>query len=295
MKWHLLDLSQIVCPSVARCASVIGGRATVVLAQPSCQLLRHRWWAPAATLLSGGRIIAGTRSRTDASRSTSACARVPLRPACHPEDDTISGSTSGDWAGCDFSTDAGMPALHQPPPGRDRDPRRAVAQLDGGVANKLSDMWNTDGGCPAAQSVDEGGSGRSFLKRVATHGRQGELTMTRAIRMGSPTYIPLAALMRSLLLPRASRSWKAWLAGEMPRLLDTVVPGFDHFLHQSNPGFRRPGTLLLPVSIRIPVLAGIAQVTDRPDQWAPRISGMLQAADGHVSRVDIQPKTSAAE
>jgi hypothetical protein len=117
-----------------------------------------------------------------------------------------------------------------------------------------------------------------LLKRVAAHALQGELMMTRAIRMGGPN-IPLVALMRSLLLPRASRSSKAWLAGETPRLLDTVVPGFDRFLHQSNPGFRRPGTLLLPISIRIPVLAGIAQVTNRPDHWAERL---LRAAAGTV-------------
>jgi len=111
-----------------------------------------------------------------------------------------------------------------------------------------------------------------FLKRVAAPAQQGELMMTRAIRMGEPN-IPLVSLMRCLLLPRARRSWKVWLAGEVPRLLDAVVPGFDRFVHQSNPGFRQPGTLLLPVSIRIPVLAGIA----RPAHWVERLLGAVAA------------------
>jgi hypothetical protein len=46
--------------------------------------------------------------------------------------------------------------------------------------------------------------------------------------------------------------------------LDVVVPGFDRFLHQSIPDFRLPGTLLLPISVRMPVLAGIAQVVSWP-------------------------------
>ena len=71
--------------------------------------------------------------------------------------------------------------------------------------------------------------------------------------------------MRNLLLPRASPARGVPLSDEIPRLLDVILPGFDRFLHQLYPGFRRPGTLLLPLSIRIPVLAGVARVADRPD------------------------------
>ena len=39
--------------------------------------------------------------------------------------------------------------------------------------------------------------------------------------------------------------------------------------------FRRPGTLLLPISIRIPVLAGIARVASRPDRLAERLLGAV--------------------
>jgi hypothetical protein len=54
-----------------------------------------------------------------------------------------------------------------------------------------------------------------------------------------------------------------------------VVPGFDRFLHQSIPDVRLPGTLLLPISVRIPVLAGIAQVISRPDRWAETLLGAV--------------------
>jgi hypothetical protein len=113
-----------------------------------------------------------------------------------------------------------------------------------------------------------------FLRRVAAHAQQGELMMTRANRVDGPTK-PVVVLMRSLLLPRASRSREISFAGQTPRLLDRVVPGFDRFLLQSIPDFRRPGTLLLPISIRIPVLAGIARVASQPDRWA---ESLLDAA-----------------
>ena len=81
--------------------------------------------------------------------------------------------------------------------------------------------------------------------------------------------------MRSLLLPRASRLRKASFAGQIPRLLDVVVPGFDRSLYQSIPDFRWPCTLLLPISVRMPVLAGIAQVVSRPDRWAEGLLGAV--------------------
>ncbi len=110
--------------------------------------------------------------------------------------------------------------------------------------------------------------------RVAEHARQGELMMTRAAHLGRPSE-PIVALMRSLLLPRTSCPRETSSATEIPRLLDTVVPGFDRFLHQTYPGFRRPGTLLLPISIRVPVLAGVAQVASRPDHWAESLIGAV--------------------
>ena len=40
---------------------------------------------------------------------------------------------------------------------------------------------------------------------------------------------------------------------------------------------RPPDTLLLPVSIQIPVLAGITEVTNRPAHWAERLLGAVAA------------------
>lgn len=114
--------------------------------------------------------------------------------------------------------------------------------------------------------------GHPLLAGVAVHARQGELMMVNAVGRGR-TSNPLAALMRNLLLPRASRPKEASYVGQVPRLLDMVVPGFDRYLRYSHPDFRRPGNLLLPISIRIPVLAGVARVANRVEHWVDRLLG----------------------
>jgi hypothetical protein len=106
-----------------------------------------------------------------------------------------------------------------------------------------------------------------LLVAVTEPARQGELLMTRATREGRRG-IALIDLMRCLLLPMASKLRGTLIANEIPRLLDIIVPGFDAFVHRWYPGFRRPGTLLLPLSVRIPVLAGVARVAREPNRWA---------------------------
>jgi hypothetical protein len=113
-----------------------------------------------------------------------------------------------------------------------------------------------------------------LLVRSADNAGRGEVIMGQAVRRGRPNE-PVIALMRSLLLPRASRPRQASSAADIPRLLEIVVPGFDAFLRDSNSGFRRPGTLLLPMSIRIPVLAGVARVMRRPADWAESLLGAV--------------------
>jgi len=103
-----------------------------------------------------------------------------------------------------------------------------------------------------------------LLVRVAEHAAEGALIMGQAVRRERAGR-PFVTLMRSLLLPRA-RTQQA--VEDIPRLLELVVPGFDDFLRRSNPSFQRPGTLLLPMSIRIPVLAGVSRVARRPADWA---------------------------
>ncbi len=113
-----------------------------------------------------------------------------------------------------------------------------------------------------------------LLASVAEPARQGEQIMTRAVHLGRRGH-PLLVLMRNLLLPRASPMRGGPFGDEIPRLLDVVLPGFDRFLYQFYPGFKRPGTLLLPLSIRIPVLAGVARVANQPDHWTDRLLGAV--------------------
>jgi TniQ len=113
----------------------------------------------------------------------------------------------------------------------------------------------------------------SLLVRIAEHAAEGELIMGRAVRRKRAGG-PLVTLMRSLLLPRA-RPQQGSPVADIPRLLEMVVPGFDDFLRHSYPGFRRPGTLLLPMSIRIPVLAGVSRVARRPTGWAESLLGAV--------------------
>jgi hypothetical protein len=109
-----------------------------------------------------------------------------------------------------------------------------------------------------------------LLVGVAEPARQGEQIMTRAVHLGRRGH-PLLVLMRNLLLPRTSPMRGGPFADEIPRLLDVVLPGFDRFLYRFYPSFKRPSTLLLPLSIRIPVLAGVACVASQPDHWADRL------------------------
>lgn len=117
----------------------------------------------------------------------------------------------------------------------------------------------------------------ALLLSVSEDARQGEAIMARAVGLGRAGKA-LAVLMRSLLLPRAPRPWRD-ASAHVPRLLDVLVPGFDDFLRCRQPYFRRPGTLLLPLSVRMPVLAGIARVTWRPERWASSLIGAAADAD----------------
>jgi len=71
-------------------------------------------------------------------------------------------------------------------------------------------------------------------------------------------------------LSASAKRWRSAFNG-IPRLLNVVITGFDNFLRDTSPGFRRPGTVLLSMSVRIPVLAGVARVVRRPSHWTERI------------------------
>jgi hypothetical protein len=85
--------------------------------------------------------------------------------------------------------------------------------------------------------------------------------------------------MRCLLLPQASRINPRDIAATMPRLLDLVVPGADDFFGRMAPENWPCTSRMLPVSVRIPVLAGIATVSSRPENWIGKL--MSAAAPPH--------------
>jgi hypothetical protein len=114
-----------------------------------------------------------------------------------------------------------------------------------------------------------------ILIQTAAQARRGEQLIDNGVRLPGRAGTPLIELMRVLLLPRPvyleSRSPRT----AVPRLLDVVVSGFDQHLQEHHPYFRPPGTLLLPISIRIPVLAGVSLVATRPDYWTERLLGSV--------------------
>jgi hypothetical protein len=110
-----------------------------------------------------------------------------------------------------------------------------------------------------------------LLVRVAEDARRGEQIMERGLQRLERVGEPLIELMRILLLPRPPSPGDRPFRIEIPRLLDVVVPGFDLYLREHHPYFRRPATLLLTIGVRLPVLAGIGIVAARPGYWAERL------------------------
>ncbi len=123
--------------------------------------------------------------------------------------------------------------------------------------------------CRPMNMLNKANPADPLLARVAEHAAEGEMILEEAVRRDPPGGSAIT-LMRSLLLPRA-HPWQASPTADIPRLLNVVIPGFDDFLRDTSPGFRRPGTLLLPMSVRIPVLAGVARVARQPSHWTERL------------------------
>jgi hypothetical protein len=95
----------------------------------------------------------------------------------------------------------------------------------------------------------------ALLVSIDSSARDGEQIMDRAFRRrgaGSAHTV----LMRSLLLPQAPRPRMAVTTAPVPRVLDLVVPGTEDFLQRLQPENWPWSPRLLPLSARIPVLAG---------------------------------------
>lgn len=113
-----------------------------------------------------------------------------------------------------------------------------------------------------------------LLVRVADRAGTGERIMGKGMYKPAQWAASLIELMRILLLPRLPGSTGRETGIAIPRMLDVIVPGFDRYLQRHYPDFSRPGTLLLAISVRIPVLAGLAMVMARPNSWVERLLGV---------------------
>ena len=100
----------------------------------------------------------------------------------------------------------------------------------------------------------------ALLMKIERNARDGERVMDRASRRHGAGSAH-AALMRSLLLPQASRSGTRKAAAMMPRLLNLVVPDSEDFFQRLPPETWPCTARMLPLSIRAPVLAGVATVS----------------------------------
>ena len=112
----------------------------------------------------------------------------------------------------------------------------------------------------------------ALLVRIESAARRGEQIMDRAsTRQGSSS--AHAALMRSLLFPQARRHKTSDTTPTVPRLLDIVVPGSEEFFRRLPPETWQCSSRILPLSVRIPVLAGVAAVSGRPNYWLEQLLG----------------------
>ncbi len=122
----------------------------------------------------------------------------------------------------------------------------------------------------------------ALLMQIKDIAQEGERKIDRSsmTRGGASTY---ATLMRGLLLPQASRIRPRDIAATIPRLLDLVVPGADDFFGRLAPENWPCTSRILPLSVRIPVLAGVATVSSRPGNWI----GKLMSAAAPPHRADL--------
>jgi TniQ len=110
----------------------------------------------------------------------------------------------------------------------------------------------------------------ALLVQIESSAREGERIMDRASRRrrGGMAH---TALMRSLLLPQAPKSGTRVTAAVTPRLLNLVVPESEGFFQRLPPENWPCTARMLPLSMRAPVLAGVAAVSSRPEYWVAKL------------------------
>ena len=109
----------------------------------------------------------------------------------------------------------------------------------------------------------------ALLVRIERSAREGEQIMDRESRRRGDASAH-AALMRGLLLPQVSRTGTRG-ATTTPRLLDLVVPDSESFFQRLQPENWPCTSRMLPLTIRVPVLAGVAAASSHPDYWIAKL------------------------
>ena len=121
-----------------------------------------------------------------------------------------------------------------------------------------------------------------LLVRIQSTARNGEQIMARAnTRQGKVSAHSI--LMRGLLFPQTPNSRMPPAPATLSRLLDLVVPGADDFFRRLAPEIWPPNSRILPLSIRVPVLAGVAEISGRPESWVEPL--LRVAAPPHRARL----------
>jgi hypothetical protein len=120
------------------------------------------------------------------------------------------------------------------------------------------------------------GPSNALLVQIEKTARHGEQIIDRAhMRHGDgSTHI---ALMRSLLFPQVLQTRTGQASTTRSRLLELVVPGSDAFFRRLAPEMWPCSSRILPLSVRVPVLAGVAVVSTRPEYWIERLVGAATA------------------
>ena len=121
-----------------------------------------------------------------------------------------------------------------------------------------------------------------LLVSIEGSARDGEQIMDRAFRRRGAGSAH-AVLMRSLLLPQVPRPRMAAATALVPRVLELVVPGAEDFFQRLQSENWPSSPRFLPLSVRIPVLAGVARVVSLPERWIDRLVGAV--APPHQARL----------
>ena len=199
--------------------------------QPARCLCRSERRAPPAALHHRGPIGSRPRPEPVAPPRDPACRRSALLAAFGAQHDTVARWKSTQPAGGDQATLTDLPGVREAPCRKCAYPRRAAAQLDGGLADHLPSLWRRARRFPALHTVFRADPADPLLARIGSSAREGELIMDRAFRRrhGGSAH---AALMRGLLFPQAPKTTTSATRAARPRLLDLVVPGSEDFFQR---------------------------------------------------------------